>query len=55
VALALPSQPPVAILLFARSEATSGGNEMPEHIKLYGFFFDINSGKLTEVGRDIPN
>ena len=24
-----------------------------KNIKLYGFFFDINSGKLTEVVRDI--
>ena len=28
---------------------------VPKNIKLYGFFFDINSGKLTEVVRDIPN
>ena len=27
---------------------------VPKNIKLYGFFFDINSGKLTEVVRDIP-
>jgi carbonic anhydrase len=27
---------------------------VPRNIKLYGFFFDINSGKLTEVVRDIP-
>src|SRR5580692_834665 len=27
---------------------------VPNNIKLYGFFFDINSGKLTEVVRDIP-
>jgi carbonic anhydrase len=24
------------------------------HIKLYGFFYEISSGKLTEVVRDIP-
>jgi len=28
---------------------------VPKNIKLYGFFFDINSGELTEVVRDIPN
>ena len=28
---------------------------VPKNIKLYGFFFDINSGKLTEVVRDVPN
>ena len=27
---------------------------VPKHVKLYGFFFEINSGKLTEVVRDIP-
>lgn len=27
---------------------------VPKNIKLYGFFFDINSGKLTEVVRDMP-
>ncbi len=27
---------------------------VPKHIKLYGFFYEINSGKLTEVARDIP-
>jgi carbonic anhydrase len=27
---------------------------VPEHVKLYGFFYEINSGKLTEVVRDIP-
>jgi carbonic anhydrase len=25
-----------------------------KHIKLYGFFYEIGSGKLTEVVRDIP-
>ena len=25
-----------------------------KHIKLYGFFYEISSGKLTEVVRDIP-
>lgn len=27
---------------------------VPKNIKLYGFFYEINSGKLTEVARDIP-
>ena len=26
---------------------------VPKHIKLYGFFYEISSGKLTEVVRDI--
>ncbi len=28
---------------------------VPKHIKLYGFFYEINSGKLTEIMRDIPS
>ena len=27
---------------------------VPRHIKLFGFFFEINSGKLIEVVRDVP-
>jgi carbonic anhydrase len=27
---------------------------VPKHLKLYGFFYDINSGNLTEVARDVP-
>ncbi|HEY4925137.1 MAG TPA: carbonic anhydrase [Roseiarcus sp.] len=27
---------------------------VPREVKLYGFFYEINSGKLTEVVRDIP-
>ena len=27
---------------------------VPKHVKLFGFFYEINSGKLTEVVRDIP-
>jgi carbonic anhydrase len=27
---------------------------VPKHVRLYGFFYEINSGKLTEVVRDIP-
>lgn len=28
---------------------------VPKHVKLYGFFYDISTGKLTEVVRDIPD
>ncbi|SDF87883.1 hypothetical protein ACRQ5D_27030 [Mucilaginibacter sp. P25] len=27
---------------------------VPKNIKLYGFFYEINSGQLTEIARDIP-
>jgi carbonic anhydrase len=27
---------------------------VPKNVKLYGFFYEISSGKLTEVVRDIP-
>jgi len=27
---------------------------VPKHVKLYGFFYEVSSGKLTEVVRDIP-
>ena len=27
---------------------------VPKRIKLYGFFYEMNSGKLTEIVRDIP-
>ena len=27
---------------------------VPKHVKLYGFFYEISSGKLIEVVRDIP-
>ena len=27
---------------------------VPKNVKLYGFFYEINSGKLTEVVRDVP-
>jgi len=27
---------------------------VPKHVKLYGFFYEFNSGKLIEVVRDIP-
>jgi carbonic anhydrase len=28
---------------------------VPKHIKLYGFFYEMNSGELIEVARDIPS
>ena len=27
---------------------------VPKHVNLYGFFYEINSGKLTEVVQDVP-
>jgi carbonic anhydrase len=27
---------------------------VPKHVNLFGFFYEINSGKLTEITRDIP-
>ena len=27
---------------------------VPRHVKLFGFFYEISSGRLTEVVRDIP-
>ncbi|WP_422929250.1 carbonic anhydrase [Singulisphaera sp. PoT] len=27
---------------------------VPKHVKLFGYFYDIDSGELTEVVRDIP-
>lgn len=27
---------------------------VPKNVKLYGFFYEMNSGKLTEIVRDIP-
>ena len=27
---------------------------VPKHVKLYGFFYEISSGKLTETVRDVP-
>jgi carbonic anhydrase len=27
---------------------------VPKHVKLYGFFYEISPGKLTEVVRDVP-
>jgi len=49
----------LAILDFEKSlqhhlELLRSSPAVPSHIKLYGFFYEINSGKLTEVLRDIP-
>ena len=27
---------------------------VPKHVKLYGFFYEISFGELTEIVRDIP-
>ena len=27
---------------------------VPKYIKLYGFFYEINSGKLIEIAQDVP-
>jgi carbonic anhydrase len=27
---------------------------VPKHVNLYGFFYEISSGQLTEVVRDVP-
>ena len=49
----------VAIMDYEKSirydvELLRASPAVPRTIKLYGFFFDINSGKLIEVVRDIP-
>lgn len=49
----------VAILDFEKSlqhdlELLRSSPAVPKHVKLYGFFYEINSGTLTEVVRDIP-
>jgi carbonic anhydrase len=28
---------------------------VPKNVKLYGFFYEINSGKLTQVVQDLPS
>ena len=52
-------QESVAILDYEKSlkydvELLRSSPAVPKHIKLYGFFYEISSGKLTEVVRDIP-
>ena len=49
----------LAIMDFEKSikydvELLRSSPAVPKHIKLYGFFYEISSGKLTEVVRDIP-
>ena len=49
----------LAIMDFERSikhdiELLRSSPAVPKRIKLYGFFYEISSGKLTEVVRDIP-
>ena len=49
----------LAILDFEKSlrydlELLRSSPAVPKHVNLYGFFYEINSGKLTEVVRDIP-
>jgi carbonic anhydrase len=35
-------------------ELLRGSAAVPKHVKLYGFFYEISSGKLIEVLRDVP-
>jgi carbonic anhydrase len=56
---AMFDQESVAILNYEKSlkydvELLRSSPAVPKHIKLYGFFYEISSGKLTEVVRDIP-
>jgi hypothetical protein len=49
----------LAIMDFEKSikydiELLRSSPAVPKHIKLYGFFYEISSDKLTEVVRDIP-
>jgi carbonic anhydrase len=49
----------LAIMDFEKSikydvELLRSSPAVPKHVKLYGFFYEINSGQLTEVVRDIP-
>lgn len=49
----------VAIADFEKSlqhdlELLRASPAVPKHVKLYGFFYEINSGKLIEVLRDVP-
>jgi len=49
----------LAIMDFEKSikydvELLRSSPAVPKHIKLYGFFYEISTGKLTEVVRDIP-
>jgi carbonic anhydrase len=49
----------LAIMDFEKSikhdiELLRSSQAVPKRVKLYGFFYEISSGKLTEVVRDIP-
>jgi len=49
----------LAIMDFEKSikyaiELLRSSPAVPKHVKLYGFFYEISSGRLTEVARDIP-
>ena len=49
----------VAIADFEKSlqhdlELLRASPAVPKHVKLYGLFYEINSGKLIEVLRDVP-
>lgn len=49
----------LAIMDFEKSikydvELLRSSPAVPKHVKLYGFFYEISSGKLTEVVRDAP-
>jgi carbonic anhydrase len=49
----------LAIMDFEKSikydvELLRSSPAVPQHVKLYGFFYEISSGQLTEVLRDIP-
>ena len=49
----------LAIMDFEKSikydvELLRSSPAVPKRVKLYGFFYEINSAQLTEVVRDIP-
>jgi carbonic anhydrase len=49
----------LAILDFSKSikydiQLLRSSSAVPKHVKLYGFFYEISSNKLTEVVRDVP-
>lgn len=49
----------IAILDYEKSikydlELLRASPAVPKHVKLYGFFYEINSDKLTELKRDVP-
>lgn len=50
----------LAIMDFEKSvrhdvELLRNSPAVPKNINLYGFFYEMNSGELTEIVRDIPN